>query len=1147
MLRLHRTLLAKPSHISRLCSSKPVKNKYSHTVLLPQTLFSQRANAVEREPETQKWWRDNKIYEQFSTEAAEDPSNPKPTFLLHDGPPYANGDLHMGHALNKILKDFINRYQIMKGKRVTFVPGWDCHGLPIEMKVLQTLKPAEKKALSPIELRKIASTFARGAVETQKASFKRYGVWGHWDGAYDTMIPSYEARQICVFGDMLSKGYIYRGKKPVHWSPSSQSALAEAELEYSDVHVSKSVYVAFRVHTTSPQLERAVALCMEEGGVVGTPATVDLTIWTTTPWTLPSNAAIAVHKDICYALVNCSSETHPNPDSHFYVVAVELVKEFGEQMGGTAVVRGMLSGSDLVSSAYTHPLCCDVHSITRDGDDSKTSPASDSSMSISARFPHLHTVLLGGDYITTASGTGLVHIAPGHGQQDFDIGRQFNLPVLTAVNDYGKFTEEVSADPAVVEALRGKAVLTDGNEAVIAHLREIGVLLNQTDYKHKYPYDWRTKKPIIMRATEQWFASVAAFREDVMEAIETVKWVPDAGKRRIISMTNSRGDWCISRQRLWGVPIPVFYHTETGVPLINAATIAHIANLFEKGATNKEGVHVSGSNVWWDLDVAELLPEEFRAEATNYRRGFDTMDVWFDSGTSWSGVLGNCGEFSGLSAPADLYLEGSDQHRGWFQSSLLTSVAVCGAAPYRAVLTHGFVLDERGQKMSKSLGNVVDPYTIINGGAAAGKGKGKGGKGKGGGALSPAYGADTLRLWVASVDYRSDVCIGGNIMQAVSESYRKIRNSLRFILGSLNDFDPSASTGHRGAGRPPVELQFDQLPSFDQYMLLKLDELGRRVEQCYEQYDFAGATTLLSGFLNADMSAFYLDVCKDRLYISRADEVRRRQCQFVLAQVLESVTVMLAPILPHLAEEVWQYVPYLQTTAGRQSVFQKRWIDLSSSVLTHPQSEGQSELVDRMRTVAVWDCVRQLRQEINVVLERARRDKVIGSSADAQCVLSLSGLDSDGEAVRACLEQLLPPQQGLHTPTSSDARIDAALRAENVEGVAFYGVDDLRYVLKVSQVGLLPVDTGGDAESRAHEIESLCPTYNDTVPITLQQRNGDGSVSTITASVTIGVKRASGKQCERCWFYCESVGKANSTNSDSIGLCTRCAHTISSI
>ena len=578
---------------------KKEESKYSKTVLLPQTSFDQRANSLKKEPEIQKWWEDNKIYAKLSD------TNTGEKFILHDGPPYANGNLHIGHALNKILKDFINKYQTLKGKKVRYVPGWDCHGLPIELKVLQSMKTQEREALTPLTLRKKAAEFAKETVESQKTAFKRYGVWGEWDKPYLTLQPEYEgifsarngyfllflnflfsAAQIGVFGDMVNRGHIYRGKKPVHWSPSSRTALAEAELEYPENHISKSIYVAFKATSLSPDLKAAVSALPS--------ADVRVAIWTTTPWTIPANLAVAVNADLEYCIAS-----HPSVlGGAKIIVAKDLVPALSSKAGlkvdegETLQIEVILKGSQLEGTKYIHPL-----------------------------YERESSIVIGGDYITTESGTGLVHTAPGHGQEDYLTGLKYGLPLLSPVNDLGCFTDEVGPRFA------GLDVLGSGNTAVISALQEAGALIKEEAYNHKYPYDWRTKKPTIFRATEQWFASVSTFRKEALDAIDSVQWIPAMGRNRIASMTESRGDWCISRQRSWGVPIPVFYSKQTNEPLMTPETLAYIQEIFR----------VHGSDAWWQMSVAELLPDSLKGQADLYTKGSDTMDVWFDSGTSWAG------------------------------------------------------------------------------------------------------------------------------------------------------------------------------------------------------------------------------------------------------------------------------------------------------------------------------------------------------------------------------------------------------------------------------------------------------------------------------------------------------------------------------
>eukprot|EP00550_Attheya_septentrionalis_P007820 CAMPEP_0198285680 /NCGR_PEP_ID=MMETSP1449-20131203/4920_1 /TAXON_ID=420275 /ORGANISM="Attheya septentrionalis, Strain CCMP2084" /LENGTH=1042 /DNA_ID=CAMNT_0043983181 /DNA_START=131 /DNA_END=3259 /DNA_ORIENTATION=+ len=959
---------------------KREKNVYASTIVLPETPFSQRANAVVREPELQKFWKDMGLYEKLS-EAAEG----KERFVLHDGPPYANGDLHIGHALNKLLKDFINRKQVLKGKQVHYVPGWDCHGLPIELKVLQQLKSKERQALTPVTLREKAAAFAKETVAKQSVSFQRYGVMGDFENPYLTLQPSFEAAQIEVFGKMFERGYIYRGRKPVHWSPSSKTALAEAELEYPEGHISKSIYVAFPVEVPSEALKPYAD-------------NLKVAIWTTTPWTMPANMAIAVNPELDYSIVH-----HPQTGRIIVAtdLATSLAKPLGLPEGESFEVLVNLKGSDVIGTTYRHPLY------------DRTSP-----------------VLAGGDYITTEAGTGLVHTAPGHGQEDYATGLKYGLELLSPVDDVGKFTIEAG------EAFVGLSVLGDGNTAIIDALETAGALLMQEDYLHKYPYDWRTKKPTIFRATDQWFASVEGFRDEALAAVDTVRWVPEVGKNRITSFVVGRGDWCISRQRSWGVPIPVFYDRETGNEvLLDKNILDHVQKLFAE----------HGSDCWWKLDEKELLPEMYKGEADKWKKGTDTMDVWFDSGSSWNGVAKGRDE---LAYPADVYLEGSDQHRGWFQSSLLTSVAANGVAPYKTVLTHGFVLDEKGFKMSKSLGNVVNPLKVIDGGNNK--------------KLEPAYGADVLRLWVASVDYSGDVCIGDGIIKQTFESYRKIRNTARYLIGNLADFVPSNA------------VAYEELPSMDKWMLGRLSEVLSEVDEAMDNYEFSRATQALLRFVSADLSNFYLDVAKDRLYISSIDDVRRRSCQTVLHACVEGVAKAISPILPHMAEDIWQNLPYEKST---ESVFEGGWPAHLSSFPPHD--------VDQ------WALVRSLRDDLNRVLELARNDKLVGASLDAAAYVY-----APDQSTRDILTKLDGDRNLISPPVKTN------------------GVDDLRTALMISQVNL--VDS-------PEAVSSICDeAYVAT-----------GALS----GCVVGVTKAAGTKCGRCWFSDEQVGKLGLLHGD---LCQRC-------
>ncbi|MGF2038536.1 MAG: isoleucine--tRNA ligase [Nostoc sp. CmiVER01] len=936
---------------------------YKDTVNLPKTNFDMRANAIKREPEIQKFWEENKIYDRLSE------NNPGEIFILHDGPPYANGSLHIGHALNKILKDIINRYQLLKGRKVRYVPGWDCHGLPIELKVLQNMKSAERQNLTSLQLRQKAEEFALTTVNDQRQNFQRYGIWGDWNHPYLTLKPAYEAAQIGVFGQMFLKGYIYRGLKPVHWSPSSKTALAEAELEYPEGHVSRSIYAAFAVTSLAETVKPLLVEYLSDLGVA---------IWTTTPWTIPGNLAVAVNADLNYAVVEVSpSEAKAQSNFKYLIVAADLVERLSSTLGVELTVKATFKGNDLEHTTYRHPL-----------------------------FDRESPIVVGGDYITTESGTGLVHTAPGHGQEDYIVGQRYGLPILAPVDDNGNFTEEAGQ-------FAGLNVLGDGNQAVIDALAAAGSLLKEEPYPHKYPYDWRTKKPTIFRATEQWFASVEGFREEALKAIATVKWIPAQGENRITPMVAERSDWCISRQRSWGVPIPVFYDEATGEVLLNEEIINHVQGIIAE----------KGSDAWWELSVEELLPESYRQNGKSYRRGTDTMDVWFDSGSSWASVVQQRPE---LRYPADIYLEGSDQHRGWFQSSLLTSVAVNDIAPYKTVLTHGFALDEQGRKMSKSEGNVVDPNTIIEGGKNQ--------------KVEPAYGADVLRLWVSSVDYSGDVRIGKNIIKQMNDVRGKIRNTARFLLGSLDDFDPEKNT-----------VPFEELPELDRYMLHRITEVFEEVTEAFESFQFFRFFQTVQNFCVVDLSNFYLDVAKDRLYISAKDAFRRRSCQTVLKIALDNLARAIAPVLSHTAEDIWQYLPY---KTPYKSVFEAGWVQVEDKWRNPELAE-------------FWETLRQLRTDVNKVLEQARIEKMIGSSLEAKALIHIPHKQL-GDAIKA------------FNPVNGN------------------GIDELRYLLLTSQVELL------DSAEGLQGLEYTAQTEN----------------------WGIGVVKADGEKCDRCWNYSTHVGES---------------------
>ncbi|MGR3763787.1 isoleucine--tRNA ligase [Rossellomorea sp. NS-SX7] len=830
--------------------------EYKDTLLMPKTEFPMRGNLPKREPETQEKWEDMDIYKKV-----QDRTEGRPLFVLHDGPPYANGNLHMGHALNKILKDFIVRFKSMNGFHAPYVPGWDTHGLPIEQAL--TNKGVKRKEMTVAEFRKLCEEYAYEQVDIQRTQFKQLGVRGDWENPYITLKPEYEAQQIKVFGDMAKKGYIYKGKKPVYWSPSSESALAEAEIEYQDKR-SPSIYVGFKVTDGKGVLEEGTQFI----------------IWTTTPWTIPANLGIAVHQDLTYVVVSVNGSS--------YVVAEDLLEDVAENLEWAgAEVTKKVKGSELERLKAKHPL-----------------------------YDRESLVILG-DHVTTDSGTGCVHTAPGHGEDDFLVGKKYGLEVLCPVDDKGVMTSEA---PGFEGLFYDKA-----NKPITEKLQEAGALLKLNFITHSYPHDWRTKKPVIFRATAQWFASIDKFRDELLQAVKDTKWVPSWGETRLFNMVRDRGDWCISRQRAWGVPIPVFY-AENGEEIITDETINHVSALFSE----------HGSNIWFEREAKDLLPDGFTHEGSpngQFTKEQDIMDVWFDSGSSHQAVLEARED---LQRPADLYLEGSDQYRGWFNSSLTTGVAVTGKAPYKGVLSHGFALDGEGRKMSKSLGNVVVPEKVMK-----------------------QLGADILRLWVASVDYQSDVRVSDPILKQVAEVYRKIRNTYRFLLGNLADFDPKADA-----------VSYENLREVDQFMMVKLNDLVKNVKNSYDNYEFASIYHAVNNFCTLDLSSFYLDFAKDVLYIEAKDNFERRAMQTVLYEALVVLTKLMSPILSHTADEVWAHVPGVEEESV-QLTDMPEWKEL-------PNAE---ELKKK------WNAFLELRDDVLKALEEARNQKLIGKSLTAKVTL----------------------------------------------------------------------------------------------------------------------------------------------------------------
>lgn len=831
--------------------------EYKDTLLMPKTEFPMRGNLPNKEPQIQEKWAEMNIYEKV-----QERTKGRPMFVLHDGPPYANGDIHMGHALNKIIKDIIVRFKSMNGYHAPYVPGWDTHGLPIETALTKN-KKVKRKEMSVADFRKLCEEYAYDQIDRQREQFMRLGVRGDWFNPYITLKPEYEAQQIKVFGEMAKKELIYKGLKPVYWSPSSESALAEAEIEYQDKR-SPSIYVAFPV--------------MDGKGVLD--ESVRIIIWTTTPWTIPANLGISVHPELDYSVVKVN-------DEKFLIASALLENVTNVLEWENAEVVQTLKGAQLDKVVAKHPI-----------------------------YDRPSLVMLG-EHVTTESGTGCVHTAPGHGEDDFIVGQKYGLDVLCPVDAKGYMTEEAVGFEGLF--------YDEANKPITERLKEAGALLNLSFITHSYPHDWRTKKPTIFRATAQWFASIDKIRGELLQAINDTKWVPAWGETRLYNMVRDRGDWCISRQRAWGVPIPVFY-AENGEEIITDETIEHVSKLFRE----------HGSNIWFEKEAKDLLPAGFTHEGSpngQFTKETDIMDVWFDSGSSHQAVLV---ERDDLQRPADLYLEGSDQYRGWFNSSLSTGVAVTGKAPYKGVLSHGFALDGEGRKMSKSLGNVVVPSKVMN-----------------------QLGADILRLWVASVDYQADVRVSDNILKQVTEVYRKIRNTFRFLLGNLVDFNPTVN-----------KVEVEQLREVDRYMLVKLNNLTDKVKNAYEEYEFASIYHAVHNFCTIELSSFYLDFAKDILYIEATDDHARRSIQTVLYETLLALTKLVTPILPHTADEVWGHISFVE----EESV---QLVDMPTTIPVNNAKAIEEK----------WDAFMTLRDDVLKALEVARNEKVIGKSLNAHVTL----------------------------------------------------------------------------------------------------------------------------------------------------------------
>ena len=867
------------------------KTEYKDTLNLPQTSLQMRANATKREPEIQEFWAENNIYEKMTSQR--DKAN---SFILHDGPPYLSSEkIHVGTALNKILKDILIKYKSQKGFYAPYVPGYDGHGLPIENKVVKNIEGG-RNAVTPAELRQKCREYAHNSLKGQESEFKRLGVLGNWEYPYLTIDGKYEAEQVRVFGEMYKKGYIEKGLKPVYWCASCETALAEAEVEYAD-HTSTSIYVRFKFD------EESTNTLKSKFDFLNTDKDMYAVIWTTTPWTIPSNLAISVHPRFEYTFFEYKND--------IYYSATELMSNFLKDVDWNEAeikVLGTCKGQDLENLTPVHPLY------------DRKSP------------------ILCGEHVTLDAGTGSVHTAPGHGLEDYEVCCKYKIGVYSPLDSKGVWTEE-AGDLAGIPYYKG-------NSIVIDKLKDCGALLAATDIQHSYPHCWRCKRPVIYRATPQWFVKVDKFRDKALEEIKKVKFIPASGEARISNMVEGRTDWCISRQRAWGVPIPVFYCEDCGEVIVTDETIEHVAKMFEK----------ESSDAWVKYSEKELMPDGFvcpKCGKTHFRKEKDIMDVWFDSGVSWKAVVeARADELN--HTPVDMYLEGSDQHRGWFQSSLLTSVATQGKAPYKQVLTHGFVFGEDGRKMSKSLGNYIRPDDIIKN-----------------------YGADILRLWAASVDYRNDIKIGDNIVKQLSEIFRKTRNTARFLLGNLFDFDPVKDY-----------VPYNELKSIDKFALSKLNKLVVEVTEAFESYEFYKYFQCLQNFAAVDLSSFYLDIVKDRLYTSGKKSLSRRACQTVLYETMHALVRVLTPVMPHQAEDIWQNIPECQRQ-GLSSILLSDWVKENDEWNNEQLEEDFAKIL-------------KSREIVTKAIEPLRADKKVGSSLEVAVYIK----SPDAELLKANEDEL---------------------------------------------------------------------------------------------------------------------------------------------
>lgn len=920
-------------------NNNPEKVDYAKTLNLPKTSFKMKANLAQKEPLTLRDWKKAEIYEKSLKEGA-------PFFVLHDGPPYANGDIHIGHALNKILKDIILKYKRLRGYNAPYIPGWDTHGLPIEWKIMEELGEKAKN-MTPLQIRQECKKYALKWVEKQKEGFKRLGILGNWDNPYITLRPEYEAEQLKVFKEIYENGYIYKGLKPVYWSPTTETALAEAEIEYKDV-TSHSIYVKFE-----GEKDLTDKLGVDEASIL---------IWTTTPWTLPANLGVFLHPEFDYGLYKTEKGN--------LVVAKDLAEDVFKTLDLSYELLKEFKGTELEYTHYQHPF------LDRKG------------------------LVMNADYVTIDAGTGAVHTAPGHGADDYNYSLKYNIGILSPVDDKGHMTKEAGKYEGMFYAKASKAIVED--------LTESGHMLYHTTFVHSYPHDWRSKKPVIFRATEQWFISIdeSDIRENALKALENVEFVPSWGKNRIGSMLETRPDWTISRQRVWGVPIPLFYNRATDEVIYEPEIMDRIIELVKK----------EGTDIWWKYEAKEIIGDEllekYNLKDVDIRKERSIMDVWFDSGVSHRSVLVP----RNLPRPADLYLEGSDQHRGWFQSSLLTSIASTKDAPYKRILTHGFTMDGQGRKMSKSLGNTILPKDITE-----------------------KYGADILRLWVSSVDYREDVRISENILQQMSDAYRRIRNTARFLMGNLNNFDYAND-----------KVDYKDMFEIDKWAMHKLEELKEKTTEYYDKYEFYSLFQEITYFCSMEMSSFYLDIVKDRLYCEGTTSIERRSAQTVLTEVLKVLVRIISPVLSFTADEIWERIP--EALKEEESVHLSKWIEANPEYLNE-------ELAKK------WDKIARLRREVNKKLEAERQTGLIGHSLDARVLLNIANAE--------------------------------------YSFIKDYTENEVSDLFIVSQVKFV---NDSLAES---EIEGI----------------------------SIGVEKASGEKCERCWKYDEEVGHDH----NHLDVCPRCA------